>query len=168
MRAAVLSLPKEILHRPLQVKEISQPVPAFGQVLLRVRACGICRTDLHIVEGELAQRRPRLIPGHQIVGEVAGGATPDLPLGTRVGVCWIAGTDGDCWYCRHGRENLCDALAFTDYTVDGCCAEYTVARNDFVFPLPKLWTTIMPRRSYAPGSSASAVCGWRKSTRVQE
>jgi propanol-preferring alcohol dehydrogenase len=137
MRATVLSLPKEILHRPLQGEEISQPVPASGHVLLRVRACGVCRTDLHIVEGELAQRQPRLIPGHQIVGEVVGGAMPDLPLGTRVGVSWIAGTDGDCWYCRHGRENLCDALAFTGYTVDGGYAEYTVARNDFVFPLPK-------------------------------
>jgi propanol-preferring alcohol dehydrogenase len=80
MRATVLTLPKEILHHPLQVEKISQPVPAFAQVLLRVRACGVCRTDLRIVEGELAQRQPRLIPGHQIVGEVAGGATrPTFP-----------------------------------------------------------------------------------------
>jgi alcohol dehydrogenase, propanol-preferring len=137
MRAAVLNLPAEILQRPLQMADVAQPVPASGQVLLRVRACGVCRTDLHIVEGELLQHRPGLIPGHQIVGEIAGGDTPDLPLGTRVGVSWIGGIDGNCWYCRHALENLCDSPTFTGYTVDGGYAEYAVARNDFVFRLPE-------------------------------
>ena len=115
---------------------MSQPEPAAGHVLLKVRACGVCRTDLHITEGELPQRRVPLIPGHQIVGEIVAGATPELPLGTRVGVSWIGGTDGTCWYCQHGKENLCDSPTFTGYTVDGGYAEYATARADFVFPLP--------------------------------
>jgi propanol-preferring alcohol dehydrogenase len=105
-------------------------------VLLRVLACGVCRTDLHIVEGELPPKLEGLIPGHQIVGEIVEGATPELPLGTRVGVSWLGGTDGACWYCRHGFENLCDSPTFTGYTIPGGYAEFTVARSDFVFPLP--------------------------------
>jgi propanol-preferring alcohol dehydrogenase len=102
-----------------------------------VRACGVCRTDLHIVEGELPPLRDRLIPGHQIVGEIVEGGTSQLPLGTRVGVSWIGGVDGQCWYCRYDLENLCDAPTFTGYMVDGGYAEYAVARADFVFPLPE-------------------------------
>jgi propanol-preferring alcohol dehydrogenase len=105
-------------------------------VLLKVIACGVCRTDLHIVEGDLPPIRPRIVPGHQIVGEVVEGAPPDLPIGTRVGVSWMGGVDGDCWFCRHRMENLCDSPTFTGYTVDGGYAEYAVARADFVFPLP--------------------------------
>ncbi len=105
-------------------------------MLLRVHACGVCRTDLHIAEGELPPLRKDLIPGHQIVGEIVEGATTELPSGTRVGVSWIGGIDGTCWYCRHGLENLCDAATFTGYTVDGGYAEYALARADFVFPLP--------------------------------
>lgn len=106
-------------------------------MLLRVRACGVCRTDLHIVEGELPPKRKEVIPGHQIVGEVAGGATAELPLGARVGVSWMGGTDGSCWYCEHGMENLCDAPTFTGYSVNGGYAEYATARADWVFPLPR-------------------------------
>jgi len=106
-------------------------------VLLRVRACGVCRTDLHIVEGELPVRREALIPGHQIVGEIANGGQPELPAGMRVGVSWIGGIDGTCWYCRQGFENLCDAPTFTGYTVNGGYAECALARADFVFPLPE-------------------------------
>jgi propanol-preferring alcohol dehydrogenase len=101
-----------------------------------VLACGVCRTDLHIAEGELPPVREELIPGHQIVGEIAEGATPELPLGTRVGVSWIGGIDGTCWYCQQGLENLCDSATFTGYTVNGGYAEYAIARADFVFPLP--------------------------------
>jgi propanol-preferring alcohol dehydrogenase len=110
-------------------------VPAVkpGYVLLRVRACGVCRTDLHITEGELAPLRSPLIPGHQIVGEVVQG---DLPPGTRVGVSWLGGVDGSCPYCARGLENLCDAPTFTGYTVDGGYAEYALARTDFVYLLP--------------------------------
>jgi propanol-preferring alcohol dehydrogenase len=91
---------------------------------------------LHIVKGELPPQREDLIPGHQIVGEIVAGATPKLPLGTRVGVSWLGGTDGECWYCKHHFENLCDSPTFTGYSVNGGFAEFAVARADFVFPLP--------------------------------
>ena len=111
------------------MQEVPPPEAGAGEVLLRVRACGVCRTDLHIVEGELPPRRESVIPGHQIVGEIVG-------TGARVGVSWIGGTDGTCPYCVRGLENLCDAPVFTGYTVNGGYAEYAVARADFVFPLP--------------------------------
>ncbi len=136
MKAAILNSPKPISQRPLQIADVPQPILPPNHVLLRVRACGVCRTDLHIVEGELPQLRAPLIPGHQIVGEVTAGATAELPAGTRVGVSWIGGTDGTCWYCRHDHENLCDAPTFTGYGMDGGYAEYVSARTDFVFPLP--------------------------------
>ncbi len=123
MRAAVLT------KGVLRVDEAPQPEPPPGHILVRVRACGVCRTDLHIVDGELPPLRDAVIPGHQIVGEVVGGDG-------RVGVSWIGGTDGTCSYCRRGMENLCDAPVFTGYGVDGGYAEYAVARADFVFPLP--------------------------------
>ncbi|MGA2390204.1 MAG: zinc-dependent alcohol dehydrogenase family protein [Candidatus Sulfotelmatobacter sp.] len=133
MKAAVLRSPKQ----SLQIGENATPQAAAGQVLLRVRACGVCRTDLHIVEGDLPPRKQPLIPGHQIVGDIVEGATAELPVGTRVGVSWIGGVDGSCAYCRRGMENLCDAPVFTGYTVDGGYAQYAVARNDFVFKLPQ-------------------------------
>ena len=147
MKAAVLHAPKQ----PLHLEDVPKPQPRPDEVLLRVRACGVCRTDLHIAEGELPLRKHPLIPGHQIVGIVesngesneerdaetaATAATAELPLGTRVGVSWIGGIDGTCAYCRRGMENLCDSPTFTGYTVDGGYAEYAVARRDFVFPLP--------------------------------
>jgi propanol-preferring alcohol dehydrogenase len=97
----------------------------------------VCRTDLHILAGELPQRLPNLIPGHQIVGDVVEPATADLPLGARVGVSWMGGVDGTCPYCKRGMENLCDSPTFTGYTVNGGYAEYALARADFVFPLPE-------------------------------
>lgn len=118
------------------MSEVPKPEPKDGHVLLRVRACGVCRTDLHIVEGELKPQRERIIPGHQIVGDVVNGAGPAHPQGTRVGVSWIGGIDGTCWYCQRGLENLCDAPTFTGYTINGGYAEYALARADFVFPLP--------------------------------
>jgi propanol-preferring alcohol dehydrogenase len=136
MKAAVLSSPREVAKRPLEIREISQLQPGPEQVLLRVRTCGVCRTDLHIAEGELPPKLPQVTPGHQIVAEVAGGATAELPPGTRVGVSWMGGTDGTCWYCQHGMENLCDAPTFTGYSVNGGYAEYALARADWVYPLP--------------------------------
>jgi propanol-preferring alcohol dehydrogenase len=118
------------------MEDVPRPAMKPGHVLLKVRACGVCRTDLHILEGELPPRCDRLIPGHQIVGDIVDGAASDLPLGTRVGVSWVGGTDGSCWYCRHNMENLCDSPTFTGYMVDGGYAEYALARADFVFPLP--------------------------------
>jgi alcohol dehydrogenase, propanol-preferring len=132
MKAAVLKAAKATLN----IEEVPKPHIAAGQVLLRVRACGVCRTDLHIVEGDLPPRKQPLIPGHQIVGIVEDGATTELPLGARVGVSWIGGIDGTCPYCRRGLENLCDQPVFTGYTVNGGYAEYAVARSDFVFRLP--------------------------------
>lgn len=136
MKAAVLTARSKISDRPLHIEQAAQPQPGNGQVLLRVLACGVCRTDLHIVEGELPSIQNPLIPGHQIVGEIIGGATEQLPHGSRVGVSWIGGTDGTCWYCRNHFENLCDVPSFTGYTVNGGYAELLVARSDFVFPLP--------------------------------
>lgn len=132
VKAAILRSPA----RTLTLEDVPVPEPIPGQLLLRVRACGVCRTDLHIVEAELPALRNPLIPGHQIVGDVAGGATSAFPLGTRVGVSWMGGVDGTCPYCRLGLENLCDTPVFSGYTVDGGYAEYAVARADFAFPLP--------------------------------
>ena len=137
MKAAVLVAPANIAQKPLRIEEVPRPPLGSGQVLLKMRACGVCRTDLHIVEGELAPRLEHVIPGHQIVGQIVEGATPELPVGTRVGVSWIGGVDGTCWYCKHAMENLCDAPTFTGYTVNGGYAEFAVARADFVFPLPR-------------------------------
>src|SRR5947209_8971909 len=104
MLAAVRSQPRQ----PLSIREVPVPEILPGYTLLRVLACGICRTDLHIIDGELPPRLPDLIPGHQIVGTVVETDAPFLDVGSRVGVSWIGGTDGSCWYCRHDLENLCD------------------------------------------------------------
>ena len=128
MRAAVLTTPRPVLDRPLSIEHLPEPVAPPGYVLLRVLACGVCRTDLHVVEGELRPVRECVIPVHQIVGE--------LPDGGRVGVSWLGGTDGTCAFCRRGAENLCDTPVFTGYTVDGGYAEYALARTDFTVPLP--------------------------------
>src|SRR3954468_18633255 len=137
MKAAILTHPRPITDRPLQIVDKDEPILSPECVRIRVHACGVCRTDLHIVEGELPNIRENLVPGHQIVGEIIGGQTQDLPLGTRVGVSWIGGTDGTCAYCRNGLENLCDSPTFTGYSVDGGYAEFAIARADFVFPLPE-------------------------------
>jgi len=136
MKAAILTSPQPVTRRPLGIVEMADPKPQPGHVLLRVRSCGVCRTDLHVVEGELPPKQPQMIPGHQIVGEVVGGATKEIPLGSRVGVSWLGGTDGSCSYCRRGLENLCDSPTFTGYSVPGGYAECALARADFVFPLP--------------------------------
>jgi len=136
MKAAILTSPQAVSKRPLQITDVADPRVRSGHVLLRVRACGVCRTDLHIVEGDLPPKQLRIIPGHQIVGEVVDGATAEIPVGTRVGVSWLGGTDGTCQYCQRGLENLCDSPTFTGYTVAGGYAEYSFARTDFVFPLP--------------------------------
>src|SRR4051812_14112640 len=135
MKAAVLTSPNVIVKRPLEVRDVPRPDLRPGSVLLRVRACGVCRTDLHIVEGELPPLCDQIIPGHQIVGEIADPGTTDLATGAKVGVSWVGGVDGSCWYCQHGLENLCDSPTFTGYSVNGGYAEYAAARADFTFPL---------------------------------
>lgn len=135
MKAAILTAAPTAPGSFLHIENVPRPQPEGGHVLLRVVACGVCRTDLHIVEKDLPPIRQRLIPGHQIVGKVVDGATTALPLGTRVGVSWMGGVDGECWYCHHEMENLCDNPIFTGYTVDGGYAEYVLVRTDFAFPL---------------------------------
>lgn len=120
----------------MRIDDVPAPEVTPGHLIVRVRACGVCRTDLHIVEGELPPKRENLIPGHQIVGDIISGGRPDMPTGTRVGVSWIGGTDGTCWYCRQGLENLCDSPTFTGYNVNGGYAECAAVRADFAFPLP--------------------------------
>ena len=131
MRAMVLERARE----PLRMTDIPEPEPGPGQVALEVVACGVCRTDLHIVDGELTEPKLPLVPGHQIVARVIGGGERFTP-GQRVGVPWLGWTDGDCRYCRSGRENLCDNARFTGYDIDGGYAERAVADERFCFPLP--------------------------------
>ena len=136
MRAAVFDPQSSAPGSWVSIEDIPRPRPQPGEVLLKVITCGVCRTDLHIVEGDLTPIQPRIVPGHQIVGEVVEGATPDLPVGARVGVSWMGGVDGDCWFCRHGMENLCDHPVFTGYSVNGGYAEYASVRAGFAVPLP--------------------------------
>ena len=136
MRAAVFDSTAAAPGGWLKIEDLPRPQPHPGEVLLKVIACGVCRTDLHIVERDLPPLHPRIIPGHQIVGEVVEGATETLPTGTRVGVSWIGGVDGDCWFCRHGMENLCDRPVFTGYSVNGGYAQFATVRADFTNPLP--------------------------------
>jgi propanol-preferring alcohol dehydrogenase len=121
--------------RPLEPAEIPDPVPEDGQVLVRVSACGVCRTDLHIVDGELTDPKLPLVPGHQIVGTVVAGGER-FAAGERIGIPWLGETCGRCRYCLSGRENLCDAPVFTGYDRDGGYAELAVAAEAFAFPLP--------------------------------
>jgi alcohol dehydrogenase, propanol-preferring len=125
-------------REPLRLEEIPRPLPGPGEVLLAVRACGVCRTDLHIVDAELRGARLPLAPGHEVVGEVValGEGVTRHATGDRLGVPWLGGTCGACAHCRAGRENLCDAAVFTGLHRDGGYAEYCVARADFCFPIP--------------------------------
>ena len=124
---------------PLSLREIPQPKPMPGEVLIRVRACAVCRTDLHVVDGELPNPKLPLVPGHEIVGTVveAGSGANWFSIGARVGVPWLGWTCGECAYCLSERENLCDRARFTGYTLDGGYAEYVVADERFCFPIPQ-------------------------------
>ena len=134
MRAMVLERQGE----PLVERERPTPEPGPGQVGIRVAACGVCRTDLHVVDGDLTEPKLPLIPGHEIVGRVTalGDGVAGLSIGDRVGVPWLGHSCGACPYCRMGRENLCDAPGFTGYTLDGGYADGCIADADYVFPLP--------------------------------
>jgi len=129
----------EKVGQPLRLAEIPVPQPGPGQVLLRVYACGVCRTDLHIFDGELSQPRLPLILGHEIIGTVvqAGAGADAFPIGQRVGVPWLGWTDGNCRYCQRGQENLCTQAKFTGYNLDGGYVEYTVADQRYCYPLPE-------------------------------
>jgi propanol-preferring alcohol dehydrogenase len=138
MQACILESPAHIETNPLRMEEVPKPSPAAGQVLVRVNACAVCRTDLHVIEGELAPRKSPITPGHQVVGviEAAGQGAERYAIGTRVGVAWLHSTDGDCEYCLAAKENLCNNPSFTGYTVDGGYAEYCLADPGFVYPIP--------------------------------
>jgi propanol-preferring alcohol dehydrogenase len=139
MKACVLLAPAAIETNPLEYTEVATPRPRSDEVLVRVRACGVCRTDLHVIEGELPPRKSPVIPGHQVVGvvEKQGENARRFAVGTRVGIAWLHQTDGTCEYCRSGSENLCDNPTFTGYSVDGGYAEYIVAPQDFVYAIPE-------------------------------
>lgn len=138
MNACLLYAPAPVTERPLKPGEIAIPEPAGDELLVRISVCGICRTDLHIVEGELPLRRSPIIPGHQIVGRVEriGKEVADRSIGERVGIAWLHNTCGQCRFCRSGKENLCERAGFTGWTVDGGYAEYAVASSRFVYPVP--------------------------------
>jgi len=137
--------------QPLRMADLAIPEPGPGQLFLRVRACAVCRTDLHVVDGELTKPKLPLIPGHEIVGivERLGEDVGRFALGDRVGVPWLGSTCGECAYCLWGRENLCDRALFTGYTVDGGYADYAVADQRFCFPIPE---------SYSDAEAAPLLC----------
>ena len=139
MKAWVLTQPGKIESRPLKLDDVAMPQPAADEVLVRVHACGICRTDLHVVEGELNPRRSAVIPGHQIVGVVEAVAThvSDFKQGDRVGIAWLNRTCGSCEFCRAERENLCDHAEFTGWSVNGGYAELAIAPAKFTYHLPE-------------------------------
>jgi len=138
MKACLLSAPAAIETKPLKYADVAVPQPKSGEVLVRVRSCGVCRTDLHVIEGELPPRKSPVIPGHQVVGviEKRGDGTKRFAVGGRVGIAWLHQTDGTCDYCRSGAENLCDHPTFTGYSVDGGYAEYVVAPEAFMYAIP--------------------------------
>jgi propanol-preferring alcohol dehydrogenase len=133
----MLAMVLERVGQPLVARELATPVPGPGEVLLRVEACGVCRTDLHVVDGELPGVRPPVTPGHEVVGivEAFGSAVTGLETGRRAGVCWLGGACGKCRYCLIGMENLCDAPEFTGYTRPGGFASHILARAAFCVPL---------------------------------
>jgi alcohol dehydrogenase, propanol-preferring len=137
--------------QPLRWSEVPTPSAGPGQLLLRVRACAVCRTDLHVIDGDLPRPKLPLIPGHEIVGEVVhiGEGSGGFSVGDRVGVPWLGWTCGECAYCRSGAENLCDRAKFTGYDLDGGYAEYVVADAAFCFPIPD---------SYADAEAAPLLC----------
>src|SRR5438477_9993783 len=154
MRAIVLNAPGQ----PLVLRDVPRPAPGRGQLLVRVAACAACRTDLHILDGELPNPKLPLILGHQIVGRVEsmGEGVTELRTGERAGIPWLGWTDGECKFCRSGRENLCDRARFTGYNIDGGYAEFAVADARFCFRLPN---------QYDDGAAAprlcAGLCGYR-------
>ena len=138
MRAAILYRTADVDSSPLSLGEIDDPEPDEGDVRVRVRACGVCRTDLHVIEGDLPETKRPLIPGHMVVGEVdrVGDGVATLSVGNLVGIAWLRGTDGTCGFCTSGRENLCAASRYTGYHEHGGYAEYAVVPADFAYALP--------------------------------
>jgi propanol-preferring alcohol dehydrogenase len=151
MKAMRLSRAQPIEQRPLELLDLPAPIAGPGEVRLRVEACGVCRTDLHIIEGDLPLPKLPLVPGHQIVGVVdqAGKGVTRFRIGDRVGVSWLFSTCGQCTFCQRDQENLCDAARFTGYHMDGGYAELVVAPETFVYPLPT---------GFSPAQAAPLLC----------
>lgn len=144
MKAQVLERPEAIEHNPLHLREVERPTPAPGEILVRVRACGVCHTDLHVIEGELPNPKLPIIPGHEIVGmvEALGDGASRFQLGDRVGIPWLHSTDQTCVYCQHDQENLCLAAQFTGYTVNGGYAEYVTVPQDYAVAIPNRFSDV--------------------------
>jgi propanol-preferring alcohol dehydrogenase len=164
-----------IASRPLRAVERPVPEPAADELLVRVRACAVCRTDLHLAEGDLPPRRPETVPGHEVVGEVVslGGQVTGWSVGDRAGIAWLRHTDGTCGYCRRGAENLCPQSTYTGWDVDGGYAEYARVPADFAYRLPASTTSRVDQRgvSYSDVELAPLLCagiiGWRALQRAQ-
>jgi propanol-preferring alcohol dehydrogenase len=144
MKAMVLDKIARIESSPLSLREIPAPAPATGEVRVKVRCCAICRTDLHIIEGELPSKKLPLVPGHQIVGviDALGDGCRTLRVGQRVGIAWLRHTCGSCAFCRAGRENLCEGQLFTGYHADGGYAQYAVVPEDYAYEIPTAFADI--------------------------
>ncbi len=182
MRAMVLERNAAIESAPLQLREMPVPLPQAGEVRIRVRCCGICRTDLHVIEAELPPRKLPIVPGHQVVGVVdaIGLGCGRLKAGQRVGVAWLRHTCGQCEFCRAGRENLCESSAFTGYHADGGCAEYAVVPEAFAYEIPDVFEDVQAapllcagiigyralRRSALPNGGTLALYGFGSSAHV--
>ncbi|HXW16206.1 MAG TPA: zinc-binding alcohol dehydrogenase family protein, partial [Terriglobia bacterium] len=138
MRAMVVGKRAPVETSPLELMDLPVPEPGKGEVLIRVEVCGVCRTDLHVVEGDLPPHKERVVPGHEVVGYVErmGPGATRFRVGDRVGAAWLHATCAGCPYCRRGDENLCVAPTFTGYDVDGGYEEFMTAREDFIYPLP--------------------------------
>jgi propanol-preferring alcohol dehydrogenase len=162
MRALELDAPRQAEERPLRLVERVRPEPGPGELLVAVEVCGVCRTDLHVVEGDLAPHRAHVVPGHEVVGRVAGrgAGAARFREGDRVGIAWLHRACGACRFCKRGAENLCTAPAFTGWDADGGYAEFAVAPEDFVYALPEA----ADARSLAPLLCAGII-GWRAYTR---
>ena len=142
MKAFQVTSTQSIDRNPLSAQIVPIPVPEEGEILIRIHACAMCHTDLHVIEGELPQKKSPLTPGHQIVGivETVGRNVSNHNIGDRVGVPWVNWTCGECEFCKRGEENLCGRAKFTGYDVDGGYAEYAVAPAEFVYPIPSRFT----------------------------
>ncbi len=164
MRAWVVDRPAPIASSPLELEALRVPEPGLGEVRLRVGACGVCRTDLHLAEGDLQPRRPRTVPGHEVVGVVdrLGPGVQRFSVGDRVGVAWLRGTCGQCRWCRSGRENLCPAARFTGWDADGGFAEYAVVDSAYAYALPASLDDVL-----AAPLLCSGIVGYRALLRAQ-
>jgi propanol-preferring alcohol dehydrogenase len=144
MKAQVLDHPDQVENNPLHLRDMDRPMPAVDEILVRVRACGVCHTDLHVAEGELPNPKLPIIPGHEIVGvvEALGSGATRFKVGDRVGIPWLHSSDQSCVYCQHGQENLCDAATFTGYTVNGGYAEFVTAREEYAVAIPQRFSDV--------------------------